>query len=278
MTTGEVDGCWAACLGDCGGKLSREHTVSECFWQGENITVRGDMWRATDPKQLKLASLTSKVLCQKHNSELGASVDGISAEAARIIRESMRLLEVRKRIRATRYNVVRYTLNGVLWERWFLKTLINFTENASYNIRSPYEGPRLSADELVRVAFGRSSFSGKAGLWMAAEPPGGTRVVQEHIHYHSVIAGETLIGGFFSFYNYDFFLNLQSVKPDFPEFNARQTLHHCKAFCLQVPDRKNRPVLSQEILLDWSSGDSRTFGFEASTRDSSPGELPIART
>lgn len=34
-------GCWAASLGDCEGKISREHLVSQALFPDGNITVSG---------------------------------------------------------------------------------------------------------------------------------------------------------------------------------------------------------------------------------------------
>ncbi len=126
--TKHVQGCWgASSLGDCDGKLSREHTVSECFWgdTSELISVQGMRWCADAPKMVSVASMTAKVLCEVHNNRLGETVDPVAALTTQTIKESMRLLEVRKKIGSRTYNVLKFPISGPRIERWFLKTLIN---------------------------------------------------------------------------------------------------------------------------------------------------------
>jgi hypothetical protein len=43
-------GCWAVSLGDCEGKISREHLVSQALFPDGNITVSGLHWCKDEPK------------------------------------------------------------------------------------------------------------------------------------------------------------------------------------------------------------------------------------
>ena len=98
-----VAGCWPDCLDDCDGKLSREHQISQCFWgEDPDIMIQGLHWCLV-PKTVGIGSLTAKILCvERHNSTLGAQVDAGAGRAVETIRESMRLLEVRKKMRLMR--------------------------------------------------------------------------------------------------------------------------------------------------------------------------------
>jgi hypothetical protein len=33
--------CWARCLGDCAGPLTKEHVISECLHEGQDVMVQG---------------------------------------------------------------------------------------------------------------------------------------------------------------------------------------------------------------------------------------------
>ena len=66
-TNGE---CWAAPLGGCGGGISREHLVSKCVFPDQSIFVRGLDWCLDEPKEVRIETLTAKILCKDHNSAL----------------------------------------------------------------------------------------------------------------------------------------------------------------------------------------------------------------
>src|SRR5690348_7609366 len=47
-TPASSSNCWAACLGGCSNKISREHTITRSMFLDNEITVRGDavvLWR-----------------------------------------------------------------------------------------------------------------------------------------------------------------------------------------------------------------------------------------
>lgn len=78
-----VEGCWAASLGNCSGRISREHLVSECLFADQSVFVQGLDWCLDAAKEVRIESLTGKVLCEAHNrglSELDAAAgDAFSA-------------------------------------------------------------------------------------------------------------------------------------------------------------------------------------------------------
>ena len=45
-------GCWAASLGDCSKKMSREHTVSRSLFATDEVMVQGFPWCANEPKKI----------------------------------------------------------------------------------------------------------------------------------------------------------------------------------------------------------------------------------
>lgn len=69
--------CYASILNDCSATISREHYLSKCVLEMlsesnmialENFRVQG----AEGTKLVSLASLTGKILCDRHNSALSA--------------------------------------------------------------------------------------------------------------------------------------------------------------------------------------------------------------
>jgi hypothetical protein len=60
--------CWAAALGGCSEKMSKEHTVTEGVFLDEEVFVQGLNWCKTNPKRVGLGNVTRKILCKTHNS------------------------------------------------------------------------------------------------------------------------------------------------------------------------------------------------------------------
>jgi hypothetical protein len=65
----KVDGCWAAPLDDCEGALTKEHTVSKGVLADELIEFTSPK-TGNQPKRVGINSLSSKILCERHNPGL----------------------------------------------------------------------------------------------------------------------------------------------------------------------------------------------------------------
>lgn len=103
--------CWAACLGNCGDKMSREHLISESIFPQGKVTVRGFPWCKDEAKEIGMAGLTAKILCEPHNHDL-SPIDEAGAKAFKIFTEISRLAKVREKMRPGPRNVVRYRIDG----------------------------------------------------------------------------------------------------------------------------------------------------------------------
>ena len=125
--------CWAACLGNCSDKVSREHLVSRGLFIGDIIRVEGFSWCKTGPKEVGLSSLTAKILCKKHNSDL-SEVDAGGANAFDIFRQLRLVANQRQGLPPNSWQVPEYRIDGPLLERWLLKTLINISYNGDHPI------------------------------------------------------------------------------------------------------------------------------------------------
>src|SRR6266446_668458 len=66
----DTNQCWAACLGNCGGGLSREHVISKGLFVSSFLDVTGFPWCNGGTKRIGIESLTKRALCVKHNNDL----------------------------------------------------------------------------------------------------------------------------------------------------------------------------------------------------------------
>jgi hypothetical protein len=155
--------CWAACLGGCSDKASREHLVSESLFPEGEILVQGFPWCKDEPKRIGIAGLTAKILCTRHNNDL-SPVDEAGANAFNTLREVGRLGEFRLKYKPRQWRIAKFRIDGPLLERWLLKTLINICCDQQYPIGRESNVAGRPTDELVRVAFGLDPFRGRAGL------------------------------------------------------------------------------------------------------------------
>jgi hypothetical protein len=154
--------CFARDLGDCSSKISREHYISESvlgLFGGEGITVSGLPgqpglpWLAhAEEKEVSLASLTAKMLCERHNQALSA-LDATAANFFRFLtaKWSEDAIEV-------------YLVRGYDLERWFLKMLCGLVASGMVTVN----GHRLSKwtppAEWLEILFGSADVEAPAGL------------------------------------------------------------------------------------------------------------------
>lgn len=221
-------------MGDCDGKITREHTVSKALFETDLIMVQGFKWCLKEPKSIPLANLVSKILCERHNSG-SSELDAAAFQAFNVFRESIRLNQVRGKIRrpATNWNVQHFSIDGPLLERWFLKTLINVNFGGEWPIGSSVKG--VPSKELVEVAFGKRLFENGAGLYVAGR-------AGEHIDSFDRVsftpmtdAQDTLVGGRFNFRGYTFFLCL--IPQKFDKLGESDLLYQGTTFNCRVQDR-----------------------------------------
>lgn len=196
--------CWAACLGGCSDKISREHTITKAMFLDEELTVSGMPW-CVEPKKVGLANLTAKILCVTHNSAL-SPVDEEAVKFAEAMRESFRLLQVRVSAKSKRWTFLKFPIDGSRMERWSLKTLIN----ATYQTDSPIED-----SSLVEIAFGRKSFERPAGLYGVYDPPE-KRQLFDGITLQAIMVRNRVVGATLSFLGLRLLLFLDKKGPQLP--------------------------------------------------------------
>jgi hypothetical protein len=200
--------CWANCLGDCAAKISREHPVSKSLYTSDVVVVAGFSWCKNAPKTVGLASLTAKILCERHNSRL-SDVDSAGAHAFDAFRQCQGLLNVRGKNPKTRWTIRRFHVDGPRLERWFLKTTINLCHGQAFKIGRDSTECGRPTDELVKIAFGLRSFPGKAGLYSIVRV-GQARYSDDSVKFAPLIKDQSYIaGGLFSFRGFIFLLFLE---------------------------------------------------------------------
>ncbi len=163
-----MNDCWAACLGDCSGKISREHIVTAGLFLDDKITVQGPPWCRDEPKEIGLTALTKKNLCTKHNSDLSV-VDDAGISSMNVLRKTTELTNLRIKHKITRPRILRFQIDGQALERWFPKTFINIAFKQAYPIWRDSAKPWILSCDLVEIAFGRKEFEPKAGLYFLGE-------------------------------------------------------------------------------------------------------------
>lgn len=207
-----MDECWAACLGDCSNKISREHIFSASLFPADKILVQGLSWCKDEPKEIGLASLTKKILCTKHNSDL-SEIDTAAGNSINTLREATRLMNIRVELKIERPTIKRFHIDGPPLERWFLKTFINIAYKGTYPIGTQSASPWMPCSELVKIAFGRRKFEPRAGLYCLGEL--GAQIESSDKLRAITYANRTgsLVGSLFYFRGFKFLLYIDQAGP-----------------------------------------------------------------
>jgi hypothetical protein len=249
--------CWANVLGECKGRISGEHIVTKNLWSGDSLSVKGLPWCREGYKFIGKASFTANILCRQHNSDL-SPVDDAGTLAFAVFRSANNIHTTRTEMRqrllfAGRFDDVEYRINGPLLERWLLKTLINseYAGKQDDPIGANASGAPVQS-QLVEIAFGKRSFEGRAGLYLAAFDQEAVHM-QEGIQYASCIKDDPgcsyVFASEFIFYGFRFFLCLEpSGFPDSVQVAGRELrlLHRIRTVNLDI---EHQP--SQRIEFSW---------------------------
>ena len=141
--------CWAHPLGNCSIEMSKEHIFSECLLD-KMVTLHGI---STIPEiMIGKSAASSMILCKTHNNQLS----DVDSEAGQM---KASLKEIHDRLAATDpLEIIEgypKIVNGLLFERWCLKTLINclVVNNPSYK----------PSWDIVEMAFGIRPFDSALG-------------------------------------------------------------------------------------------------------------------
>jgi len=201
-----TQGCWAASLGGCGGGISREHYVSECVFPNQSVFVQGLDFCLDKPKQLRIESLTAKILCRDHNAAL-SKLDAAAGQAFQTIRNYAEMTTKRDKTPYINWAPVQFSIDGPLFERWCLKTLLNFSFNRPLVIGHSTHHAGVVPIHLAKIAFGLEEFTIGQGIYTAFKE-NETFVFDDHFRYVAKSQGSKLAMGLFRLGGFRFYLNL----------------------------------------------------------------------
>lgn len=204
--------CWAHCIGGCSEKISREHVVSKALFFSSKVRVSGLPW-CREPKTVGLNAVTAKILCTKHNAELGGEVDREAVHLMESLDKAAEISLAAHKEGRVPDRVQVFEVSVPLLERWMLKTLINSTLDLEYVMVVGDTAPSTSLDALVRIAFGQARFVGEAGLYFAFHKGQEMNVGDEYTISPLIRGDRYIVGGAFEFSGLTMLLWLDPASP-----------------------------------------------------------------
>lgn len=148
--------------------------MSRGLFEGPSVRVQGFRWCRDEAKTIGRDSLTVNILCKTHNemlSDTDATAGRLQTALVQIMKRNRDRLHAIKHFGTKRFRVEEYRVNGVLFERWAIKTAVNL-----FNVEprpgdcwhltksAPMEPPA----EIVAAAFGARPLDHPMGLWLTA--------------------------------------------------------------------------------------------------------------
>jgi len=156
---------------------------------------------------------------------------------------------------------IRYRVDGKLFERWLLKTLINLCYGGAQPIGLNGEIAGAPDEKLIRICYGLDTFSGKAGMYVTACEHQ-TMTFGGSFHFSPMIDldADRIVGGCFHFRGLFLYLALtefllpttffQDIKVGYygplSEWKLTQPTWHFSTFQIKINDR-----LCHTIFFDW---------------------------
>lgn len=249
---GSLKGCWAASLGDCRGKLTREHLISAAvFGRKAKLQAEGFPW-CPQPKVVGINSLTGHVLCERHNSLL-SEVDTAAAGAFKTFEQANDAVKLRT-ASGKPFNVTRRSVDGPRLEKWFLKTL--FALHSAGSLPGGLN-PQPPARELCVIAFGRAPLYGRSGLYMICKP--GTLRLGPEVMVSPLYRGNEIWGALWHFYGWKMVFSL--LRGELPkDFGTRFGLGASwddPAWRFKDLEYKVGNRLSNVVTVEWPKSDRR---------------------
>ena len=145
--------CWASILGDCGEGQSGEHYISDGIFDGATVTAVGLPWCRDKPRTIGMRRAVANILCGRHNWAL-SPFDAEAAKLSAFLREN---------IHKQPLDAATVRLNGVLIEKWALKTFLNLGYIRGLSrVQSNRIDPRT---DLVRYLYRNEPVADGVGLY-----------------------------------------------------------------------------------------------------------------
>lgn len=173
--------CYAASLGDCDGKPSREHYISRSVLRLASDTPTVEGMPGLPDGQYSIKSLASKILCQKHNTAL-SHLDAVAAQAIGALH---RFDEEFKDAAGTPFPDL-VVVDGDLLERWLVKVALGL---CAVHVRTGGASWLRNEDALLRSLLHGEEFPSSTALAMVSDTRGDYAAPAD-IALHTLI-GET---------------------------------------------------------------------------------------
>lgn len=196
------EGCYAAPLRDCRGKLTREHPVSNAVLKmlasqnNGTLLVANAPWQAAGvSSRLTPGSLASRVLCERHNAAL-SPLDSLGAELLSYVGAIHR--HVRE---GNEPPAPSATFDGPSLERYALKILAGVTSTGRATVED-WRVPPTIPEAWMPLLWGDAICRAPEGLYydLAASLSGRTAVARTHVAYgvygsseHQILGGLQLV-------------------------------------------------------------------------------------
>ncbi len=232
LSVNTIDGCWAGSLGNCGGGISHEHYVSRCLFPDQAIFVQGLDWCLDRPKEVRIETLTGKILCRDHNTAL-SELDAAAGRAFDSIRDFAMMKTDREKMPYLSWGPKQFTIDGPKLERWCLKTLLNFSFNRQLTIGLGTHDAGTVPISLVRIAFGLEEFTDGRGLYTAFRQ-NETFNLEHRFGYTAKAHGTNLAMGAFHLYGFRFYLNLIPVATRYTAIEDSQVFYRQTHFAQKL--------------------------------------------
>jgi hypothetical protein len=224
------------------------------MFPGGIVEVCGFDWCKDKPIRVGVSSVTAKILCKRHNSDL-SPIDSAGKCAFDVFRQIVELAVTRAKLKPHAWKIKKYTINGRSLERWCLKTLINLCCDRGHPIGRDSSADGRPSDRLVRIAYGQEAFQKKAGLyWVTC--PGTQFSSDEKVEFMPLFKNNLNVeAGIFTFRGWMLMIFLEEEGPPEPLTGIFMNAVHLGEANLSFHgDRLNMNVgkyASHRLLLEW---------------------------
>jgi len=235
-------GCFLSSTNDCGEKISREHYISASVLSeiDDIINLEGVSWLPPKkPKKLRISSLTSKVLCQRHNESL-SPLDKNATEFFRALKNfTQASFDGPEKV---------IILNGRDLERWMLKAIYGLLTSKSLQQQYGISIQGVIDKRCVELLYDLVPFEKGRGLFIRTAYPG-PMPAKRHLMVKPLlkIHKRTLQGMEFNVLGYDFLLTTCPINVEGGEFRPGYILFSSstgtKVICLKWPDPGPHPII-----------------------------------
>ena len=217
--------------------MSGEHPLSKAGFKGPDVNIAGLPFCEGCAVVIPKDRFKSNILCRTHNNAL-SPVDKAGVGAMETLEAAI----------ARNQQQPKRKIQGDLFERWLLKTLINFELLADFNRRPP--------KSITEIAFGLRPFGERAGLFLDASL-GDALQADGHFRYTPLISDDDgsskVVGGKFTVGGFNFLLMFCNLLPREPAASASASGAVMSVDPLRRPHRINftSDTESYRIVFSW---------------------------